>query len=72
MVLPDETSQPAASPLQPKVRSVLPSQMVCTPPSSQYGNSCRQAYGTSLIQLPRAVELPPFAPRGEEGPQEEL
>ena len=30
-------------------------------------NDCRQAYGTSLIQVPGAVELPPFAPtrRGE-------
>ncbi len=33
---------------------------------------CRQAYGTSLIQLPRAVELAPFAPRGEEAVEEEL
>jgi hypothetical protein len=28
---------------------------------------CRQAYGSPLIQVPGAVELPPFAPRGREG-----
>ena len=35
-------------------------------------DDCRQAYGTSLIQLPRAVELPPFAPRVAEAIDEEL
>jgi hypothetical protein len=29
--------------------------------------NCRQAYGSPLIQVPGAVELPPFAPRGKEG-----
>lgn len=35
-------------------------------------DDCKQAYGTSLIQIPRAVELPPFAPRGKETVGEEL
>jgi hypothetical protein len=35
-------------------------------------NDCRQAYGTSLIQVPGAVELPPFAPRDEENVGDEL
>ncbi len=34
--------------------------------------NCRQGYGTSLIQVPGAVELPPFAPRDEENAGDEL
>jgi hypothetical protein len=28
--------------------------------------NCRQAYGAPVIQIPRARELPPFAPRNQQ------